>query len=415
MKSIATRKYFITGNCSAWVIMLLFTNLTASAQPTKRLKPSVYENFIRSNEVVKIQTIEGGRVKDTTNAAINNFLLPANKKQVISYDKNILAIDNASYQKLKEASQLTVPADEVKIIPELHVEPGANNTEEIAYRILFTLEQPLQYNDTLKKFNGRLGFLLVSESGSNDPPAQPVSIEVLSNVVSSIKPESFKIDHVSIPSAWVDLATERVNDSAAVKVITASNPNGYITYLKVTPSLVISTNQTKLQGLGIEQIPVNVMFVGSSSADSVKVNFSTQKGTVTPNSVYVKYNSPSTVYLRSDGIGSSKLSATSTIANSNELQFTYAFPWLFLLAAIAGGLAGSLAKYFFGAGEKQSWVKPVIGGILIGIIGATAYYGLGVNLLGINLSAGLNALAVFALSALCAYFGISMIKLDGKQ
>jgi hypothetical protein len=52
---------------------------------------------------------------------------------------------------------------------------------------------------------------------------------------------------------------------------------------------------------------------------------------------------------------------------------------------------------------------------LIGIIGAIAYYGLGVNLLGISLSAGLNELAVLALSALCAYFGISVIRLDGKQ
>jgi len=39
---------------------------------------------------------------------------------------------------------------------------------------------------------------------------------------------------------------------------------------------------------------------------------------------------------------------------------------------------------------------------------------LGVNLLGISLSAGANELAVLALSALCAYFGISLMKMDGK-
>jgi uncharacterized membrane protein YeaQ/YmgE (transglycosylase-associated protein family) len=146
----------------------------------------------------------------------------------------------------------------------------------------------------------------------------------------------------------------------------------------------------------------------------MKVSFSSQKGVVTPNSVYLSHNNPSTVYLRSDGLGSSILSATSSIADSNTLQFSYVFPWLFLLAAVIGGLTGSLAKYFLAGDEKGSAVKPIIGGILIGIIGAVAWYGLGVNLLGAKLSPALNALAVFALSALCAYFGIGLIKMDGK-
>ena len=67
-----------------------------------------------------------------------------------------------------------------------------------------------------------------------------------------------------------------------------------------------------------------------------------------------------------------------------------------------------------GGEEKKSWIKPFIGGILIGFIGAIAYYGLGLSLLGVSLNAALNALAVLALSALCAYFGISLIKMDGK-
>ena len=410
LQEVASYTNKVTG-----VIILTFTCFTAASQATKTLKPSVYQNFIKSSARVKIQTIEGGKVRDTGSVALNNFAFPVNKKKVVQYEDKISVIDRASYQKLKATSPLPYAAEDIKIIPELHIEPHPGQAEDIAYRIMFTLEQPLHYNDSLKKFIGQLGFLLMSESGNNDPPGEPVSIEVLSNEVSSIKPESFKIDHLSIPSARVELIADQVNDSASVKVITASNPNGYITYLKVEPALEIFTDQTTLRGFGIQQVPVTARFVGSNSSDSAQVSFSSQKGSVTPNSVYVHYNKPATVYLRSEGIGNSKLSATSNTIKIYDLNFRYVFPWLFLLASILGGLLGSLAKYLLAVPDKKSSVKPIIGGILIGFIGAIAYYGLGVNLLGISLSAGLNELAVLALSALCAYFGISLIKLDGKQ
>src|ERR1051326_2291955 len=253
-------------------IILTFTCFIGASQTMRTLKPGVYQNFIKSNALVKIKTIEGGKVKDTSSAVLNSFSFPINKKKVVQYEDKISAIDRASYQKLKATSLLPYAAEDIKIIPELHIEPHPGQAEDVAYRIMFTLEQPLHYNDSLKRCIGQLGFLLMSESGNNDPPGEPVSIEVLSNEVSSIKPESFKIDHVSIPSARVELIADQVNDSASVKVITASNPNGYITYLKVEPVLEIFSAQTTLQGFGIQQVPVTARFVGSNSSDSAQVS-----------------------------------------------------------------------------------------------------------------------------------------------
>jgi hypothetical protein len=365
---------------------------------------------------VKVQTIEAGRVKDIEQTALNTFQVPVNKKQVVSYDpqNKIAVLDRASYQKLKTDLPSTSAAEDIKVIPELHIEPGQGETEPIAYRILFTLTQPLRFDDNLKKFVARLGFLLVSESNNGNSHIEPVSIEVVSDDATSINPGSITIDHLSIPSVFVDLVADKVNDSAAVRVITASHPEGYTTYLKVKPRLEISSNSSSLQGFGIGKIPISVKFAGSNSTDSITVSFSPEKGTVSPNPLHLGYNTTAIVYLRSDGMGSSKLSATSSIGDSNVLVFRYVFPWLFLLAAIAGGLIGSLAKYFLGGDAKGSAVKPIIGGILIGLVGAAAWYGLGVNLLGVSLSPTLNAFAVLALSALCAYFGISLIKMDGK-
>lgn len=72
-----------------------------------------------------------------------------------------------------------------------------------------------------------------------------------------------------------------------------------------------------------------------------------------------------------------------------------------------GGLMGGLVKHFFSSDKKGFPTKLVIGGIFIGFIVAVAYYFLGVNLIGLKLSAGLNEIAVLGISALGAYFGIS--------
>lgn len=414
LQVVTGRANKILRNRFLWVITMLFISFMAASQQQRVLNPNVYKNFTRPDAQIKIQMIDKGVVQKTDTAALTNFRVPVNKKTVISY-KKLSAIDEKSLQIFKANLKLPYSPEEIKIIPELHVEAGGDQTEDRAYGIVFTLQQPLHYNDSLKKFSATLGFLLASESENNYTPIEPVKIEVVSNEVSSIKPASFEINHLSIPSSNVELIADQVNDSASVKVITVSNTAGYITYLRVRPVLEISTNRSRLQGFGIQEIPVSVRFVGSSSSDSANVSFSSEKGTVTPNSVYVAYNKSVTIYLRSEGIGNSKLSAISNSVKSNELNFRYVFPWLFLLASILGGLLGSLAKHFLAVKEKKSSIKPIIGGVLIGLIGAIAYYGLGVSLLGISLSTGLNELAVLALSALCAYFGISIIKLDGKQ
>ena len=65
---------------------------------------------------------------------------------------------------------------------------------------------------------------------------------------------------------------------------------------------------------------------------------------------------------------------------------------------------------FFTSDKKKSLQKIVIVGILTGLIVAAVYYGLGISLIGIKISAILNEIAVFALSALGAIVGISSLK-----
>jgi hypothetical protein len=396
------------------VIILLFSSFIGSAQITRVLRPHIYDSILKPNATVKVQTIENGRISETHHAAVNHLQVPVNSKTVLTYQKQISEIDAASYTKARLISQLPYSREEFKIIPELHVETRESQTA--VYRIVFTLLQPFQYDDIQKKFNATLGFFLMPDSGnSTGNILEPVYIEVVSNDVTVIHPNHLQIPHLNLPSSRIKLMADQLNDSAEIKVITTSNPDGYIAYLKVKPTLEIFTNRSELQGYGIQKIPVEVRFLGSSSSDSVKVDFSVAKGSVKPNSIYVSYNKPSTIYLTSEGTGDAVLSAATNSVRSNNLHFTYKFPWPFLLFSILGGLIGGLAKYYLKQGRKKFSFKPIIGGILIGFIGAVAYYALGVNLLGVSISAGLNELAVLGFSALCTYFGISLLKLDGKN
>ena len=410
MKQLTVLNCFASRSLFLWIIPMLFS-LMATSQPSRYLSKKTYQNIIKPDEQVEVKTIENGKVQNTASAILSDVKVTG-ERQVLTYNnEKIHPIDAASYNQLKNALHFSGSAQNIKVIPEIHVDPYPGQSEPCVYQIMFTLEQPLQYNDTLKKFCGQLGFLLAISNSAIVPLTDPINIEVTSNELSTISPDALKIDHLNIPSTKIALSGDLVKDSTMIKVITTSNPLGYSTFLKVTPRLVITTGQTTVQGLGVQQVPVTVMFHGSSSSDSVTVNFSTEKGVVTPNAIAVHFNKPATVYLRSDGMGISRLSATSAnFQDSNVLIFKYTFPWLFLLTAIGGGLLGSVAKYLTGAKNNSSVLKPVAAGILIGIIGAVAYYGLGINLLGVSLSPALNALAVFALSGLCAYFGISLFR-----
>jgi hypothetical protein len=410
--AIIFQKIIKAGSLS--VALFTFNCLATNAQVT-RLKPTVYNNYIRSGSTVKIQTLEGERIRKTDTSVVNNIQLQANKKNVIKYENKIAVLEGASMQKFREAAKTTATNEEIKVIPELHVEPDSGQADPIAYRIVFTSLQPLHYNDSLKKFTANLAFLLMNESGDNTAHIDPVKIEVNSDDATFIKPRSFAIDHLSIPSSDVELIADNVNDSASIKVITVSNPLGYITYLKVKPTLELFSNRDKMQGLGIQQIPITVSFSGSKSFDSVSVIFSPGKGTVSPNPLKMKYNETATAYLRSEGMGKSLVTATANSIKSNPLYFTYTFPWPFLLATILGGLAGSFIKQNSKSTRKKITFKVILVGIVTGFIGAAAYYVLGINLLGLSFSAAFNEIAVFVISALFAYFGIMIVKPGTKE
>jgi len=388
--------------------LLAFFSISLNAQP-KRVNPAIFRNYIKPNSNVTVKTVAAQEVRHSTTASLNNIVVPdSGKVVVLNPEKTITKLDAASLQKYTSVTEGKLPNKDVEVIPETHLEVATG--EAIAYRILFTMKQPLSFDANSNSYKGKIGFLLMSDSDNTALVKEPVKIEVRSDKTKSIVPDKFSIDHLSIESTDVDLVAENVADSISVRVSTVSNPEGYVAFLKVEPALEIFANRKELQGLGIEETEIEVRLKGSNSADSAKVVFSPEKGTITPSSINVKYREPAIVTLRSQGLGNSKITASTSSLNSNSLEFAFDFPWAFLLASLIGGLLGGFVKFLSSDKTKRSMQKIVIGGILTGLIVAAVYYGLGISVIGIKISAVVNEIAVFALSALGAIVGIQLPK-----
>ena len=155
-------------------------------------------------------------------------------------------------------------------------------------------------------------FILLSETPPDDYILKvPVMVEVVSDYIHTITPVTREIDHLSIPLTEIKFQGRDLSDSAQVKIITRSNPEGYITYLKIKPAIELNSKRSGMQGLGVQKIPVSVRVLGMSSKDSIMVSFSPEKGTVEPGTVFVHSNRPAVVNFRSEGLGYSTLSASS--------------------------------------------------------------------------------------------------------
>ena len=408
MKQYASKPHCSTLLSVFTLTLLAFFSSSLNAQP-KRVNPAIFRNYIKPNSNVTVKTVAAQEVRHSTTASLNNIVVPDSGKVVVmNPERRITKLDAASLQKYTSVTEGKLPNQDVEVIPETHLEVATG--EAIAYRILFTMKQPLSFDANSNSYKGKIGFLLMSDSDNTALVKEPVKIEVRSDKTKSIVPDKFSIDHLSIESTDVDLVAENVADSISVRVSTVSNPEGYVAFLKVEPALEIFANRKELQGLGIEETEIEVRLKGSNSADSAKVVFSPEKGTITPSSINVKYREPAIVTLRSQGLGNSKITASTSSLNSNSLEFAFDFPWAFLLASLIGGLLGGFVKFLSSDKTKRSMQKIVIGGILTGLIVAAVYYGLGISVIGIKISALVNEIAVFALSALGAIVGIQLPK-----
>jgi hypothetical protein len=330
-------------------------------------------------------------------------------RQTIRYSMAIGKLDEIETRmvagKMNDSLASKIDVSQLKIIPELHFEKSSSDGTSKTYRIAFASHVPLEFNVEKEAFTGAISFLLVDEAGDAATTLdKPIPLQITSNTIRTITPKSLELSHLFLPLSDVELMERDVQDSALVRLVTNFNPNGYDVFVPVKPALQLSIERKSMQGLGIQEVPITVRYIGSSSGTSRKVILQAERGTITPSSIEVKFNEPVTVTLRSEGIGDVTISAEDNTQRS-QIAVAYTWPWVFLVAALGGGLFGALLTFLKG-GKKFS-VKPFLYAALIGLLCAAAYYVLGLNLLDLKVSEAFNEVAVGTFSALGAFFGVN--------
>jgi hypothetical protein len=278
-------------------------------------------------------------------------------------------------------------------------------------------ESPLRYVPDARRFQG--SFLIALEDANaprivRDLP-MPITIAVTSDA-DSVTPHELAMDSTNRLARVVVIASEP-QDSVRVRIVPGFDMRADVSiWLPVKPTIVLSRLPARLAGLGIQTVNVMVSVHGDSRRDSTRVGLSADHGAFEPPEVVVPRGGHATARLRTDGIGTASISATSPGIDRADATIQYGWPSDFLALALVGGGIGALTSQLSRKrrGKARLVARRVLAGSALGFAAAVVYFGLGVNLLGISIQNQLfNHSAVFGLALLGGMLGIPALAQTG--
>lgn len=349
-------------------------------------------------------------VRDTTSrkAMLEYFQLkPDERKAVVRTGDIISRIDSP----VVKPGQINPDRSEVFMLPELYYARVEGTNEQISYRILFIDAGPLRYNFETALFEGSIRFLPVEVTDSGKIKPVKKTLSVPEEIIVSFDPESIpiSISEVNWPPREVSIKASDPIDSLEVRILTMSNPAGYLKNLRIEPAILISSVRKTIQGMGIQTLPLHVTLKGVSKFSPLHVGIETSLGTIDSANLMLTGGRPGKVILRSESLGTIEVKVVNAGYRSNSIIIEAVFPWLFLLLAILGGFIGGLGKNLLG--RKKLTIRSMTLGSIFGLIAAFAYWGLGIVLIGFSIETrGLNEAMVFGLGLIAGYFGLIVVK-----
>jgi hypothetical protein len=276
--------------------------------------------------------------------------------------------------------------------------------EQLILQVLVDTMPVLEYNKVSNRYEGIFSIALVDDSRINMTSMQleePVPLQ-FSSARAEFVPSSERVEHTNRYNT-IRIVDRSDNNPVPVKIITDFNMEGYITHLAKMPALKIETPSRTLQGYGVQAIPVRLSLQAYTGSDSVMVNLHTNLGSIETGHVYLKRDKPGTVMLKSEGAGNAVVSATAFGFTSDEENYIFVPPWIFIFFSVLGGLIGALVKYLM-RHEKGKFAPAMLLGCLTGFIVALLYWGLGLNVLNLEIGRIYNEFAVMGLAILGALY-----------
>jgi hypothetical protein len=250
--------------------------------------------------------------------------------------------------------------------------------------------------------------------GATTKLARPVAVAITAKGATSVDPRPLRIASLQ---EWHDVSLVVAGvPGASYPVAISADPNsaGQTIDLSVAhPRIQLLSRPSSFVGWGIGQGTVDVIASGMSAPEGFRVALHATRGTLDSSLVSLDATGHGSTRLRSSADAESVVTVRTEGVLSEPLAVTFDPPWLFLGAAIAGGLAGAFLR---GRGRAH-WRKALAIGAVSAVV-MTLAYTLGIDWLsGVVDTAGLarsGEALVFLLGAIAALVGVTaLVPRDG--
>jgi hypothetical protein len=280
----------------------------------------------------------------------------------------------------------------------------------MTYRPVYLYEGGLRYQPARDLFQGSFEIALEDSSSPGVERELSRAVQIrFGGDADSISPASVELRRTNSQFEKVNVVARTARDSMRIVIVPTFDPRGVNLWLPVQPALAFESPPARIQGLGVETATLVLTVRGRLPADPVTVTLSANRGSLDTNQVTLGPGG-AVARLRSAGRGPATIRAVAPGFQSGEARVEFGWPIVFLLAALSGGLVGGLAAATTSrqpARKRRRLGAVLLHGVLIGLVVAVVYFGIGLNLLQFDVKvAHFNEIAVFALAALGAMFGI---------
>jgi hypothetical protein len=305
------------------------------------------------------------------------------------------------------------PVAQQLALPFHYFVPAASDGALLALRPIYEPRVRLRYDPADRVYRGSFYLALqdTARPGSSRPLSAPVRLQVSSDVA-EMSPESLELTHTNLPFHAVEVVARRVGDGLRVRIIPEFDLTGVDVWLPAEPTLTVESVAPRIAGFGIQTGIVTVAIHGGGLDGPTTIRLLPTRGSIDPDSVRLTAGQATTVRIRSAGIGPATVRAFAPGLIEAETDLAFGWPVLFVLVALLGGMVGGLGAALHhrrdGGGVRLR--DHMLPGTIFGLLVATVYYAVGINLLGVHIDIGyFNEAAVFALAALAGLLGLPLL------
>jgi hypothetical protein len=275
----------------------------------------------------------------------------------------------------------------------------------------------MRYHEGDNFFRGTIDILLFDAHSTVPTPLIEPMTFVLNSNIDNVAPTNVTF-HRTMETITVHVEDWDPMNPAELRLCTPMHPEGIPIPVTVESAMVFETESRTVQGWGVESTKITLMLRGAREGDELHVTLETTDGEIEPSEVVLTATGPTSVTIRSAGLGEATISAIARGHKTQRLAMIYSFPLAFFLSGLLGGLVGAIGSWFLRKNDADC-AKPVafiVGWTLFGFAAAAIWLALGVNLAGIEVRAftSFNEIAVFAFGALVPLSWCVFLKLKSR-